>query len=144
VAVFIQKLYCNDARSAFASTAHYNLLQAAAQKSPMCGDTPQRLIDACECRDADLHVVRIDYDMEIVGCFVTETVERKAGSYLNVWAIAGERMDDCIDDVNAYLYMQAQLEGHRGVVLAGRPGWTKTLKHYGFEVDYVGLKRELV
>lgn len=117
------------------------LIDDALQYSDQASDNLSNVIERVWTGDAIL--LSVVKDDRIIACGLIEHVDHKSGTYTNMWTMAGHSMDAWLEDYLAYVTEYARERGHQGIMCGGRVGWERILKHYGFEVRSVILRKEL-
>lgn len=120
-----------------AEPKYWRYIQDAAGRSPYCDDSAHKILEHIWEGKAELFTV--SRDGRPVGAFVTESIRRKVGRALHVWALGGEGVDDWLEALLEYLEELKRLSGANVVTMAGRRGWVRKLIPYGWRTDYVHM-----
>jgi len=79
---------------------------------------------------------------KIDSAMVTEIINTPQSRSCVMIVGAGEGVDDWLPTCEE-IHEWAEGEGCRFIEIAGRPGWVKLMKPYGYEYSYTVIKKEL-
>lgn len=122
--------------------ATYDVFTASAlDYSYRPGDTVRAVVRAMEGQTAI--GVRVVDDDQVVAFGVLEKLDTKGGKMLNIWTMAGDRMAEWLQDFLTQVESVAVREECMGVMLGGRLGWHKELRHFGYGTDSVIMSKRV-
>jgi len=116
----------------------WNLLKEATEPS---GDPVDKIWQAL--KESKALLVMAFEGAHIKGIVVTEELSVRNERLLNIWAVAGEGLHNCldhIDKIEAWAYENAF---DAVVIEKGRPGWHRALSEKGYKLQYVYLRKDL-
>jgi len=109
---------------------------------------PEDCIDTVEAAIEKLtaHVVAIEHDDNLVACGVIELIDTKQGKCWNIWTMAGDRIDEWLSDFLSWVETvsaQGYPDQSIGVMLGGRVGWSRKLRHLGYTTKAVIMEKRV-
>lgn len=110
-------------------------IEIAMSESLYADDCLNTVMDALA--DWRAHLVDITVDGHTMAVAVIDTAQRKGGTWLNVWGVAGEDMQSWLPHFVDWLKAQALKMQFDGVMCGGRLGWEKELKRLGWKKQAV-------
>jgi len=84
-----------------------------------------------------------DDERELVAAFTTRVCQYRNARALSIDWIGGSQMNKWLPDGMEKMKDFAKFNGCNLLKGQGRSGWTKVLKNYGWEHDYIAMKMEL-
>ena len=82
-------------------------------------------------------------DNEILGATVVQMFRAGAGRVIHVLTTAGVELDRWLSDLVDAVEALAQANNGVAITMSGRPGWTRTLRKFGFKTQHVQMRREV-
>ena len=73
--------------------------------------------------------------------FVTQVRDGET-RFLHVW-LAGGDMDELLIEMRPQIEAFAKVAGCSDIIMAGRKGWVRTMRKYGYADVWVALRKEL-
>ena len=80
---------------------------------------------------------------EILGATVVQMFRAGAGRVIHVLTTAGVELDRWLADLVDAVEAIAQANNGVAITMSGRPGWTRTLRQFGFKTQHVQMRREV-
>ena len=117
-------------------------VEAALARDPFESVTVAEVAE--QLADADAQLLLAVDDGDILGAAVVQMFRVSGGGkVIHVLTTAGDKLDRWLDQLVERLVELAGIYDACGVTLSGRPGWTKTLRKYGFKTDHVQMRLEV-
>ncbi len=80
---------------------------------------------------------------KIVACVTLEVVQKPKKKIMTLVTAGGSQMADWLGEFMKIADMLAKDQDCESIYVAGRPGWAKKLRPYGYNVGYTVLTRQL-
>ena len=87
-------------------------------------------------------LVAVD-DGQILGATVVQMFKRGDKRILHILTTAGVNLDSWLADMLTEIEKVAAAQGIDAITLSGRPGWTRTLRPFGYRTDHVQMIKEV-
>jgi hypothetical protein len=115
-------------------------LERGFNESPVPADSDVECMKAVADDRAQVHGIWLGEQM--VGAFATFIENEKGpGDALHVWCLGGDYMDNWLPEFLDYLDEYARCVRCMSVKFGGRVGWQKVLKHYGYKMEAVVMRK---